>query len=448
MSRRSADPEGVTQIRAANTDEAFWTLDPLWPVLPDDPWYANIERHFADGDYQLVTPLVRRLAPLAFATQFRHVGLVGHRGSGKSTLVRKAMGRLEADHGYRAVYIDVEATLDRGGFSFADVLVTIVNAVATALADDDAELPAKQLELFQLYFADELLTEEHAQTIAGSVEGSVGFSVPFFAKLMAKITALVRTDNVYRQTIRRQVERDPRDIVTRANLFLDAAAKALGKRLIVVFDNLEKISDRGIVETAILQRAEELRNLRISAVLFLHPADEYAPQKVRAGEAFDIVTLPMLPVRVQTDSYGHVSPPVARAARELLELRVDLAAIADDVEACVRRVVQHSGGRLRDILEIMRAACERAGTRKITIEIVDKVSRKMAGERAASLHPGDRERLLEVARTKQVPNDDPHGYLLIHSMILQYNGVPWWDIHPLLLLLDDVRSKISPVTLS
>jgi energy-coupling factor transporter ATP-binding protein EcfA2 len=447
MAKARGEQNPIEQRRATTADDAFWTLDPLWLVRPEDPWYANLESHFEDAEYEFVSPLVKRLAPPAFAAPFRHVGVVGHRGAGKSTLVRKAMAVLEERHGFCAVYIDVEATLDRGDFTFADVLVTIVNAVAGALDEQKATVPASELELFRRYFAEELLTEKHAKTISGSIEGSAeaGITVPFFAKLMSKVTALVRSDNEYRQEIRRVVERDPRDMVARANHFLTAAAGALGKRLVVVFDNLEKVSNRGVVETAFLQRADEIRSLRTAVVLFLHPADEFAPQKVRASDAFDIVTLPMLPVRAQSDSYGHVSKHALAAARGLLDKRVDLDKVTHDSEACLKRIVQHSGGRLRDILELMRMACERAGSLKVTVDLIDKVARKAAGERGASLHPGDHERLIMVANTKQVPNDDPHGYLLLHSMILQYNGVPWWDIHPLLLLLDHIRSKVLAV---
>jgi hypothetical protein len=61
--------------------------------------------------------------------------------------------------------------------------------------------------------------------------------------------------------------------------------------------------------------------------------------------------------------------------------------------------------------------------------------------------PGDHERLAR-SNSKQVTNDEAHAYLLLHSMVLQYNGVPWWDIHPLLLLVDRFRAKLPTVTVS
>lgn len=432
-----------TQWRAANAAEAFWTLDPLAPVLPGDPWYADLESHFPDGSYDFLNRLVRRLTPPPQSASFHQVGVVGHRGVGKSTLVRKAMELLEQRHGFRALSIDVEATLDQGDFAFPDVLISVVQAVAGALRDANAPLSVAELELFRRHFAEELLTEEQANTISDSIEaqGKAVASVPFFAELMTKVTALLRTDNVYRQHLRSQIERDPPAMLERANLFLDAGAKALGRRLVLVFDNLEKISNRKLVEAAVLQRSYELRALHLSTVLFLHPADEFAPQYVRASEAFPIVHLPMLPVRMQSQRYSEVSDGVMSAMRDLLLRRMDLAAIFEEEEPCLRQIVRHSGGRLRDVLELAREACELVGDGKVTIDVIDRVARSLAGYRAASLGPEDRKRLIAVMRSKQVPNDREHGYLLLHSMVLQCNGVPWWDIHPLLLLQRDIGSS-------
>lgn len=91
----SAAASEVKQWRAEDATDAFWTLDPLTPVSPSDLWYTDLEGHFPDHSYDFVAPLVRRLTPPPQSPQFQHVGVVGHRGVGKTTSVRKAMGSLE-----------------------------------------------------------------------------------------------------------------------------------------------------------------------------------------------------------------------------------------------------------------------------------------------------------------------------------------------------------------
>ncbi|HEX4418460.1 MAG TPA: hypothetical protein VH165_11200, partial [Kofleriaceae bacterium] len=181
-------------------------------------------------------------------------------------------------------------------------------------------------------------------------------------------------------------------------------------------------------------------------ILFLNPADEYAPITVKASEAFQIITLPMLPVREAKDPHGRVDPQVIRALEELVARRVVLDQVFAEPAAAIPQLALHSGGRLRDVLELARSACELALAHKVTVAHIDRAAEKAAATRRVAFRDGDAERVARVARDKRILNDPMHGYLLLHSLVLQYNGHngrPWWDIHPLLLLEDDIQRLVS-----
>jgi|JI10StandDraft_1071094.scaffolds.fasta_scaffold57954_3 hypothetical protein len=432
----------ATQARTA--EEAFWTLDPFEQVAPGHPFFANLERHFADDQYALVQPLIRRVAPPT-AGVYRQVAVVGHRGAGKTTMVRSAMAKLAAGGKHRAAYIDVVGTLDISDFAFADVLMAVVNAAISALKEDGGDLPQQELELFTRWFADEERVETRDKVVDGAVEASAAVSGGLlgFVKLTGRLTSQLRANTTYRQQLRIRVDRDPRELLTRANQVLDAVSTALGKQLIIVFDNLEKVNDRAVVDRALLQRADEVRSLRASAVLFLHPSDQYAPVKVRADDAFDVVTVPMLPVRRADDPHDQVAPEALLAVRELLERRVQFDLVFEQPTEVVQLIARYSGGRLRDAIELARLGCERASARKVSVAMIERAARRMAGDRAGLLRLDDLPRLVDVAQRKRVPSDDTHGYLLLHSLILQYNGQPWWDIHPLLRLDREVQTALA-----
>ncbi len=151
--------------------------------------------------------------------------------------------------------------------------------MVNALAESQVDIPKAQSDLVELWFAEELLTETHRKEIVGTVltEAKAEGGIPFLAKLTAKVTGVLKSDNEYRKEIRRQAERDPADLVRRANALLDAAATAISlasgekRRIAVVLDNLEKLNDRQ-VDAAVLRRADELRQLRCHLVLFFDPA--------------------------------------------------------------------------------------------------------------------------------------------------------------------------------
>src|SRR6202000_1929162 len=107
---------------------------------------------------------------------------------------------------------------------------------------------------------------------------------------------------------------------------------------------------------------------------FLNPADEYAPITVKASEAFQIITLPMLPVREAQDPHGHADPQVIRALVELVKRRVVLDQVFAEPAAAIHQLALHSGGRLRDVLELARSACELALANKVTVAHIDRAA--------------------------------------------------------------------------
>ncbi len=93
-----------------------------------------------------------------------------------------------------------------------------------------------------------------------------------------------------------------------------------------------------------------------------------------------------------------------------------------------------SGGRLRDIFALARLGCELADPDKVTPAHLQSAALKLRGERVIAGRPGHWPRLAEIHRDKQVANDENDAFLLLHSLVLNYDGDPWWDVHPLVRL--------------
>ena len=428
------------QTVAATPAEAFWTLEPFELVKPGDPWHVDLDHYLPKEHYAVVSQLKRRLRPIGTAPQFVQVGVVGHKGTGKTTQVRQAVSQL-ASEGVHGVYVDALTSLDQAEFSFSDLLLVIARAVVKDLAEEQIELSKVHFDLLLLWFAEELLTEQHSKEIVGSIETTAKArgGIPYLAELAAKVTGVLKSNNVYRQEIRKRAERDPADLIRRLNLLLDAANEALSKRdelrtrVAVVVDNLEKIGKRERVDAAVLRRAEELRQLRCHLVLFFDPAEQYAPLTVQASQAFDVVTVPMLPIRDKHETVTVVHQAALSAIREVLRRRVDIERVFIPTEECITALARLSGGRLRDVLHIARIACELSDPDSVSIDHIERAARKIAGERLTLVRPDDWPRLAAIHRAKQVANDPTDGHLLLHLIVLNYDGEPWWDVHPFAL---------------
>lgn len=420
-------------IQARTTSEAYWTLDPFAVVRPGDPWFADLERIVPRAHYGVARRLERQLSAGPGRPEFVHVGLMGHAGVGKTTLVKNALAKL-AREGLAPVYINALESFDQSDYVFSDLMLVLAEAVIRELAELGLALGGEQLELVRRWFADEILIESHRKQIVASIDtgAELGASLPFVGALAAKVTAALKSDNDYRKEIRSRAERDPRDLVRRVNLLLDAVHQALAPRkakLCVVFDNLEK-TRLELVDRALLARSDEFRRLRTNAVLFFNPSCEYSPLSTPASRAFECINVPVLPVRFPGDAPETIRPEAATAIEAILARRLVLDAVFADVPGCIEALARWSGGHIRDMLTIARRAVENVEPEPVAVDDIAKAGIWLGRRRTSSLRPEDFTRAVEIHRTNRILDTDQDRRMLKNSCVLPYNGSEWWDVHP------------------
>ncbi|NJK32136.1 MAG: AAA family ATPase [Deltaproteobacteria bacterium] len=424
-------------VRATNVEEAFDSLDPFALVKPSDPLFADFEPLLPVEHYGVSTKLKRYFrASRGQPRRWQHVAVVGHGGTGKTTMVRKAMTEL-GRAGIMPVQINAQLAVDQGGFTFSDLMLIIARSVIGCLADQCLELDDALLEDVQQWFIEELLEQTHSTQIRRTIEASVGADnkLALLSLFSAKVTAALKSDNDYRRVIRNRAERDPQQLVTRVNQLLNGAHAVLSARrqqLCIVLDNLEKIPNRALVDEAVLRRADEFRSLRSHLVLVLNPADQYSPRTVQAGRAFPLVTVPVLPVRFHGDPPDRIRPEAERAIEMLLDARMILGKVFADVNACIKTLARLSGGHIRDLLALSRGAIVLAEPNKVSAADIERAARRLAVERAVLMRPEDWPRAAEISETGIVGNRDEDSHLIMYSCVLNYDGDLWWDVHPLL----------------
>lgn len=435
---KPTDSQAARQTRATDTHSAYWAFDPFAVVKPGDPWFEDLSARLADHRYGLGTRLSKHLKPAANAPDYVQVAILGQSGVGKTTQVRGAIGAMPSEDVF-PVMIDALTELDPSDLDFADILFTLARSVLLGLREAQIDVPKDAGELLENYFADETYVQTTSRCVAGAIEteAETGGGVPILGRLLARFRASMKAESDYRREVRRVVQRDPKELIRRVNVLLDEGEKAVRKRhgggcrLLVVIDNLEKFEKREIVERAVISRASELRELRCHLVAFLHPADLYAPRTISANAAFQkVISVPALPIRERQDPVDTVDPACVAAVRSLLNRRVDVELIFEDADAAVTALLRHSGGHLRDVLAIAREACELFSGSKVGLAEIDSAARSLSRVHNAKIRPNDWPRLHAIAETKDVVNDPVDGYLLLHLLVLEYNGEVWWDVHP------------------
>lgn len=417
-------------IQANSSTEAFWTLDPFALVEPGDRWFVDLETLLPRDHYGVSHRLQRHLGASRTRPEFVHVALIGHAGTGKSTLVRNALTSLCDD--LAPVYIDSTQALDQADFGCADLMLVAAEAVISQLLELEVDLGRPELEVLRQWLVEELVTETHRTQLLGGVEGALEGEVSpaIVARIAAKIIAALKVDHEYRQEIRRRAERDPQELTRRINLLFDAVNAALEPRtLCLVFDNFEKLRLEQ-VDRALLQRTQEFRQLHCNTLLFCSPALELSPAGSQLSKAFICVGVPALPVRHLGDAAYVVRPEAVAAIEQLLSQRVVLESVFEKPSACVEALAHWSGGHLGDLLQIARRAVENVEPGKVGVEDIEHAARWLGARLTAALRPEDLPRAVELHRTHRVFGTSHDRRMLESGCVLQYDGTPWWDVHP------------------
>jgi hypothetical protein len=146
----------------------------------------------------------------------------------------------------------------------------------------------------------------------------------------------------------------------------------------------------------------------------------------------------VIPVRLdRAEPPDRVCDEAMQAITQLLDRRLVSDAVFAEPEVCIRSIAAWSGGRLRDIIELARQACEFADfdprADKVDAGHIERAARKLAGLRSTVMAPACWARAVEIHASKTISNREEDGLMLRNSLVLAYDGEPWWDVHPFIL---------------
>lgn len=151
-----------------------------------------------------------------------------------------------------------------------------------------------------------------------------------------------------------------------------------------------------------------------------------------ARQSWPVIQVPPLPIRSAEDEPDVVRPEVETVVRELLASSVDVNRLFADPE-CVIELARLSGGCLGQLIQLARDGIEQAdaeGHDTIRLAHVHHAADRMAGFFAMLAGKDQRDRLLEIARERQLHANDVA--LVGRSLVFVYDGGAWADVNPLL----------------
>ena len=129
----------------------------------------------------------------------------GHRGSGKSTELRRIRNDLGAPEIYYVVFADAAQELDVNNLRYQDILLHLAGKLMGRLEEDGVMIEPVHLRNLQNWFTERVEmqaeTEDFAQEIRAGVHAEAG--IPGLVKLFARISNALKTNSTYKKELRR-----------------------------------------------------------------------------------------------------------------------------------------------------------------------------------------------------------------------------------------------------
>jgi predicted ATP-dependent protease len=114
---------------------------------------------------------------------------------------------------------------------------------------------------------------------------------------------------------------------------------------------------------------------------------------------------------------------------KIIEQRVEVEAIFDSREQLLE-LAKLSGGHVRQLMQLMRTACQTAATRKhekITAEDVTYAIKQEQFNFERFIPDSHYPILAQVCLSKNVPKDEIGQLMLFNTSVLEYNGENRWN---------------------
>jgi energy-coupling factor transporter ATP-binding protein EcfA2 len=421
----------------ASSDFRATTLKNAFRICSVEPLSGeNLERYYVDLAPVRKTEAIEGVNTVLDFQEpgsFDTVLFTGHRGCGKSTELKRIQNRWEKD--YKVIYLEANEETDVNDAEYVDLYLIVIKQVEYALRQLRLKFDPGLLKNFEQWFKD--VTQETESSVESSVsisgEATLGPEAPFIAKLLVKLLAQIKGADKRKTVIRQVLQRDISRLKADVNLLLRDAYKKIKdkypKGFLIIFDNLDRVPPK-VGEHLFFDYAAQLQELDCT-LIYTVPISVLCSSKNINNSFGDPHIMPMVNiydlVRPMCDlEYNQAG---LDAIARVVEGRVNVEAVFESREQLLE-LARASGGHVRQLMQMMRSACQTAETRKhakIQAEDVTYAINQQQFNFERFL-PEEHYRLLaQVCLSKNVSKDDTGQLMLFNTSVLEYNGIDRWN---------------------
>lgn len=374
--------------------------------------------------------------------------LLGHRGCGKSTELNRMSEKL-CEVGYCVKTIHCSMDLDLLNTVYSDLFILMGEALLKIAEELECEMEQTVLENIKNFWYEGSETVVAQEVGAASIE--VGMSVgtnSIFAGLL-NIFAKIKTDLKYNEETRKEYRkkiniRSSEWIGILGQVADEIARKTEGKRPIIIFEDLDKLNPEDAWKV-FYNYVAILSGMKFP-VIYTFPIGLSYDTRFSAIESYFITkTLPM--IKIETIDNQPFQDGI-EVIRNIVEKRANLSLFQAEV---LDRLIQYTGGSLRDLFHVINASAKRALRREsgqISMEDAEHALEELKTSLTRRIEEKDYKFLINIYKEnkERIENKEMLLKMLQASVVLEYNGRRWHNVHPLVIkffreqgLIEDVR---------
>ncbi|MEH1941894.1 MAG: P-loop NTPase fold protein [Nostoc sp.] len=400
---------------------------------------ADMERYYVDLSAVRKTSAIDSVSTILDFQEpadFSTILFTGHRGCGKSTELKRIQNQWEKQ--YHVIYLEVNEETDINDARYTDLYLIVIKQVEFELRKLGLKFDPQLLENFESWFKD--ITKETEESVEKSVsiqgEATLKPEAPFIAKLMVKLLAQIKGSDKQKTTIRQTLEKDLSRLKADINLLLgDAYVKLrakfpLCKGLLIIFDNMDRVPPT-IAEHLFFDYAAQLQELYCTIIYTVPISVLCSPKNPLNQFDGNPHIVPMVNIYELERDRCHLNynQTGLEAVASVIEKRVDVDAVFESRQELLD-LAKASGGHVRQLMQMMRTACQTASTRKHPKIIAEDIIYAVKQQQFSFERFIPEEHyafLAQVCITKNVSKDDIGQLMLFNTSVLEYNGDKRWN---------------------
>lgn len=354
-----------------------------------------------------------------------------------------------ADAGYYVKTIHCSRDLDLFNIVYSDLFILMGEALLEIAKETGCNIKNKVLEAIKNFWVEGTETIISEELKIASLEAGASAETKSILAGILNVFAKIKADLKYNEETRKEYRkkisvRSSEWIGILGNVAEEIAGKVDGKKPIIIFEDLDKLNPEDA--WMVFYNYAAILSGMTFPVIYTFPIGLSYDARFSAMDSYFVTkTLPM--IKIATIENEPFEEGVA-VITEIVKKRANLELFETGV---LRRLIERTGGSLRDLFQAIHASAKRAERRDsetISMEDASRALEELKTLLTRRIEEKDYEFLLNIYHENKERIEDKEMLLemLQASVVLEYNGKRWHNVHPLVVeffkeqgMIEDVR---------